>query len=418
MTISIEGCVEEKLNWRYYVTPKYTRARPIYNWFVYPHSFDKLLVDELIVEFGLTKNSLIWDPFLGAGTMALACKENGISAYGSDLLPLSMIVSQAKISDYKVENLKTISSKFNLFPPSSIKDRFADIPIVEKTISKEIREFFSHVLCQVEELDTELHPFFLTAIVSILESASKSVKSGGWLRIDPSKEISITTAQSLFSKRIEQMICDIEQQPEKAKFSENEPQFCLWVGDARFSKPEKEVDAIITSPPYLNRHDYTRVFALELSLIGVTNSQELKDLRYQTLRSHVEAKNQLNDKSIDEMGYQKPAIITQAIDQMKTNGLTDARVPKMIEGYFEDMFLVLKNTYDALADGGKAAFVLGDVRFSGVMIPVTEIICEIGTTVGFTVRKVFIARYRGNSAQQMGNYGRVKSKESVIILGK
>lgn len=417
MTFSIEEFTEERPSWRHYVTPKLTKARPIYNWFVYPHSFDKALIDDLITSLNIQPKTSIWDPFLGAGTLALACKQNGISAYGSDLLPLSLVVTKAKIQDYQSKCLRDLFLGFDYTVPAETKDRFADIPIVEKAIPIEVRIFLSHLLLQIESFDQAVQPFFLTALLSILEKASKSIKSGGWLRIDSSKEVSVDHAQSLFINKVEQMILEVEQQI-PSKFPERRASFCLWGGDARVTQPDRKVDAIITSPPYLNRHDYTRVFALELALIGVTNSQGLKDLRYQTLRSHVEAKSQMSETSITDMGYEKPELIGQAIEQMETNGLADPRVPRMIEGYFEDMFLVLKNSYEALVNTGVAAFVLGDVRFSGVMLPVTELICEIGSQVGFTTSKVYIARYRGNSAQQMGNFGRVKSKESVIILRK
>lgn len=417
MTFSIEEFTEERPSWRHYVTPKLTKARPIYNWFVYPHSFDKALIDDLVTSLDLQPNTIVWDPFLGAGTLALACKQNGISAYGSDLLPLSLVVTKAKIQDYQADGLRDLFSRFDYSVPEETKDRFADIPIVEKAIPKEVRVFLSHLLLQIEHFDQALQPFFLTALLSILEKAGKSIKSGGWLRIDSSKEVSVEHAQSLFINKVEQMILDVEQKI-PCKFPEKRITSCIWGGDARITQPDRKVNAIITSPPYLNRHDYTRVFALELALIGVTNSQGLKDLRYQTLRSHVEAKRQISETLITDMGYTKPALIGQAIEQMETNGLADPRVPRMIEGYFEDMFLVLKNAYEALANTGAAAFVLGDVRFSGVMLPVTELICEIGSQVGFTTSNVYIARYRGNSAQQMGNFGRVKSKESVIVLRK
>lgn len=33
--------------------------------------------------------------------------------------------------------------------------------------------------------------------------------------------------------------------------------------------PERDYDAIMTSPPYCNRYDYTRTYALELALLGI-----------------------------------------------------------------------------------------------------------------------------------------------------
>ena len=46
-------------------------------------------------------------------------------------------------------------------------------------------------------------------------------------------------------------------------------------------------DGLITSPPYCNRYDYTRTYALELAMLGV-NEEELKHLRQSMLSCTVE----------------------------------------------------------------------------------------------------------------------------------
>jgi len=48
-----------------------------------------------------------------------------------------------------------------------------------------------------------------------------------------------------------------------------------------------EYQAIITSPPYCNRYDYTRTYALEHAIIGI-REQELSDLRQKMLSCTVE----------------------------------------------------------------------------------------------------------------------------------
>ena len=90
----------------------------------------------------------------------------------------------------------------------------------------------------------------------------------------------------------------------------------------------------------------------------------------------------------------------------------------MIRGYFEDIYMSLASLYERIGRGGKIAFVLGSVRFSGVMIPVDEIVADIGEQTGLKVDKIIVARYRGNSAQQMAQFGREPARESVILWQK
>ena len=47
------------------------------------------------------------------------------------------------------------------------------------------------------------------------------------------------------------------------------------------------VDFVITSPPYCNRYDYTRTYALELAILGV-DEQKILQLRQEMLSCTVE----------------------------------------------------------------------------------------------------------------------------------
>ena len=62
------------------------------------------------------------------------------------------------------------------------------------------------------------------------------------------------------------------------------------LGDARhLPLDSSSADAILTSPPYPNRHDYSRVFHIGLLLLGTTEDG-VRSLRYESMRSHVEAR--------------------------------------------------------------------------------------------------------------------------------
>jgi len=64
------------------------------------------------------------------------------------------------------------------------------------------------------------------------------------------------------------------------------------------------------------------------------------------------------------------------------------------------------------------AWVVGNAQYYGLPIPVDELTAELGEQVGLTCDKLLTARFRGNSAQQMREYGRRPSRESVVIFRK
>jgi len=63
-------------------------------------------------------------------------------------------------------------------------------------------------------------------------------------------------------------------------------------GNALYGLPKHDnniLDAVITSPPYCNRYDYTRTYALELAYLGITD-EKIKKLRQELLSCTVENK--------------------------------------------------------------------------------------------------------------------------------
>ena len=404
--------IEERPEYGKYVTAKLPRVTPIYRWFSYPHSFSRELVHELLDFFGARPGEWVLDPYVGAGTTLLACREKSIQAFGIDELPLSVFVSNAKSQSYDVQELKSCIDSF--FMVETTSDPFGTIPVVDVAFTPYVRGKINSIYTWTSQLSLSTRNFFILALLSILENISQTAKSGGWLRIIEN-QVDQDQVEVIYKAKVKQMIEELE--------LSNLPNNCgeSWYaiqGDARtIDTYEHPVKYVITSPPYLNRHDYTRVFALEMALHFVKTNADLIAIRSQALRSHVEARPLEN---LMVSGYSQPQSLTSIINKIKeiSSKSDRRRVPKMIEGYFEDMYSCLKALYSGLEDNGKVAFVLGNVRFSGVSIPVDEIVAEIGEQAGFQMNKIIIARYRGNSAQQMKEFGREPSRESIIIWQK
>ena len=84
----------------------------------------------------------------------------------------------------------------------------------------------------------------------------------------------------------------------------------------------QSISGLITSSPYPNRHDYSRVFHIELLLMGSTEP-EITSLRHSSLRSHVEAKRQ---KSYENRlrRYRKPQMLENTLTSLPEG--TDRRI--------------------------------------------------------------------------------------------
>lgn len=391
------------------ISPARDRDTPIYNWHAFKHSYSKELVLKLAKKFNLEKNSWVLDPFCGGGTTLLACKELGINSIGVDILPFSVFLSNVKTRNYDLDTLKNNLKKFDGNKKLKIKNLFLpDIGIMNKAFNNQVRNELLQLKCKINAIrNAKVKDFFMLGLLSILESVSNTTKSGGFLRISK-KNVSAKKAYNKFIARIEGMIKDVEES--KTATTYNNVRVSAKKGDSRRLLIGRKFDAIITSPPYPNRHDYTRIYGLELIFNFIRDNNELKQIRYDTLRSHVEAKKKFTTKK-----YEQPAIIEKIINRVKKAGLNNSQVPEMISGYFEDMFLSLLQMKKCLKNNGQLALVVSNVRFGGINIPVDQILAQIGKQAGLHIDSILTARYRGNSAQQMGKFKRKPSRESIIL---
>jgi hypothetical protein len=185
----------------------------------------------------------------------------------------------------------------------------------------------------------------------------------------------------------------------------------VYLGDTRdlsYIKFRKKPTIIITSPPYANRYDYTRTYSLELCFHFVQNFEELKAIRFGILRSHIESKIQKGETP-------HHPVIKEVIEALGKKKLNNPKIPSMIITYFVDMQKVIKEWFEVLALGAKVAMVVDNVRFEGELIPVDLVLSEMAEEAGFEVKEIIVARYKGNSSQQMKKYGKVPVRESIVV---
>jgi len=400
--------VEDRKDWRWWVTPKPLLGKPIHRWYVFPHSFTSELVHALIDDWGLTPNDHILDPFVGAGTTLLTAKEREIPATGYDLSPLAVLASRVKVADYRLARLRELWSRLRgRVKPAHWNGAAMDYPdLVREALPGKMLGAFDalkRAIMGLEATSAE-RDFFKLALLSTIPSYSRAVATGGWLKwVD--RRRSTSTLLAAFSERVGLMLEDLN------AIQLHSGSWCAYRADAR-SLPDEGANytAVITSPPYPNRHDYTRVFGVEL-MFGFLGWEETRQLRYQSFHSHPEA-HPIRPKANE---YSQPIRLARAVAKIRKKEV-DRRVIEMIQGYFLDLYLVLREIRRVCRTGARVALVVGNAQYRGCPIAVDELTAEVGEQAGLKCEKLLVARYRGNSAQQMGTYGRRPSRESVVLF--
>jgi len=402
--------IEERPEFRRLVTYVPNKKIPVYNWFKFKEGFSRELVFKLLNHFKLEEGSLVLDPFAGCGTTLLACKEYGLPSVGIDILPIAVFAAKVKLREWKdLDEVIRCIDRLMSKPVGSPRCKFPDVRIVNLAFSPQVKKEILFYKEKITSMKSPVKDFLMLGLLSILEEVSYTSKDGQFLRL---VEKPIPRVKDVLRRQLTQMVTDLCQRELAFETSRKKVKSEVFEGDAREPCLPKrywgKVSAVVTSPPYLNRYDYSRTYALELCLLWVGSFEDLRGIRKRLLRSHIESDEsagaRLNVPALDEI-----------LNSLSAKKLNNNRIPIMIKGYFEDMDRAIENLSLYLRDGGRVAMVVGNARFEGELVPTDLILCEIAKRHGFVTEAVWVTRYKGNSSQQMAKYGRVPVRESIIL---
>ncbi len=401
-----------RLDFRRLVTYVPNKKLPVYNWFKFKEGFSRELVFRLLNELAVEPGEIVLDPFAGCGTSLLACKEFNYPAVGMDILPIAAYVASTKLLDWEdldllIAAVDRLMSSQKRKPSTS----FPEVKIVNLAFPKEVQQDILFYKEEVLKFDPPVRDFLMLGLLSILEQVSFTSKDGQFLRL---VERRIPPVKDALRRQLTLMISDLGYQ-QQALFKSGKTKVEVFKGDAReLCLPERywgKVAAVITSPPYLNRYDYSRTYSLELCVLSVETFRDLRNIRHSLLRSHIESRE-----------HQGKRITLPALDEillaLSHKPLNNERIPVMVKGYFEDMNLVIKNLAMYLKPGGSVALVVANAQFEGESVPTDLMLSELAETHGFDTDKIWITRYKGNSSQQMAKFGRRPVRETIVFWRK
>jgi DNA modification methylase len=407
------GALEHRLDWRRLVTYVPNKKLPIYNWFKYKEGFSRELVVRLFRECGLQPGHTVFDPFAGSGTTLLAGKELGIHGIGIDMLPTAVFVARVKLTRWSdIDALLQAAQRLTSAPISEPKSIFPDVRIINLAFNKETQRDLLFFREEIETYDPPIRNFLMLGLLNILEEVSNTSKDGQFLRLVEKK---IPKVRDALRASLTQMLHDLSEMRMFGLWAKTNARTTLLQGDAReMCLPRKyigAISAVITSPPYLNRYDYSRTYALELCLLSVRSHQDMVSVRHSLLRSHVESKE-----------HEGKAVFLPALEEVlrevRAKPLNNERLPIMIQGYFEDMNLVIRNISNYLKPGGRSALVVANAQFNGESVPTDLLLCELAEEHGLSTESIAVTRYKGNSSQQMAIYGRRPVRETILFWRK
>jgi hypothetical protein len=330
----------------------------------------------------LRKKSIVLDPMAGSGTVLRQAIELGHNAIGLDLDPLAVLMSRVwthPVSDSVIQHIYEQVIKQAL----AINPADAKLPWIDE--EKETIDFVRYWFGQAQERDLRCLAYVLYSCDKSIENqderAALDVLKIALSRIIVTKEQCASLARdtshsrphrvttksdySVFLgferslKTVRKRLAEISQKGEAR----------VQIGDARnLNLANQSVDAVLTSPPYLNAIDYMRGHRLSLVWLGY----RLTELR--AIRSSSIGAERGTDKNVDNLQALKSSL--GDLDSLPS------RHRLMIDRYVGDVFLMMSEVARVLKPEGLATFVVGNSCLKGVFIKNAETVATAGCLVG------------------------------------
>ncbi len=443
--------VNSALN-RSLVSYQSNRTRPCYRWFKYKEGFSAALVEYMLDHLQLRHGTLL-DPFAGTGAALLVAREAGFDATGIELMPIGVKVVEARMAadfvdrDRFAEHVEAFDAgKWKVKADDAF--RFPHMMITEGAFSAEterqLNQFRTYL--STAEIDREVRSLLELACLSILESISYTRKDGQYLRWDRRAprdrkgtrfdKGNIPTFREAMQRQLKVMLDDMGSfDPYSGDSSTRQGSVEVIEGSCLGVLPRRLdafVDVVVTSPPYCNRYDYTRTYALELAYLG-TGELQLKDMRQALLSCTVENRSKVESLKRQYADNGNPALIEQALEAFENQGalqevlslldrygrdgqLNNTNVPRMVRNYFLETAVVIFELARVVKPGGWAVMVNDNVQYGGEEVPVDLILSDLASKAGFETEYIWVLpRGKGNSSQQMGVHGRNELRKCVYV---
>ncbi len=404
----------------------------------YKEGFSIGLVESLLEEI---KPDSVLDPFSGIGTTPLIATGSGLKGTGIEIIPVGVCVGNAiahAANGLNQAQFRTAAKALlqHIESPGEVgsEHAFPHVSITESAFPRDTelglakaREFIGTLE------DVGIREMLNLACMSVLESVSYTRKDGQYLRWDQRSGRSlrahmlkgpIPTLKDALKARLSQMEEDLK--PLKLKYGKGHPELitgsCL---EQLKGLPASSYDMVITSPPYANRYDYTRTYALELAWLGY-DREAFSVLRQSMLSATVENKSKtawletaygesnLLKNAVDM--YLQQSAIQEVLGVLKNHAdeLSNPHVVRLLEGYFLELAVIVSELGRVVRPGGTVVMVNDNVQYHGEEVPVDLILSDYAEQSGFDCKYIWaLPRGKGNSSQQMGRFGRRELRKCV-----
>lgn len=409
--------------------------RSFHDWYRFVLSFPPHLVQDYIKDFEIDSKKVLLDPFCGTGTTLVECKLNNIHSQGIEANPFAFFATTVK-TDWDIDPVQFLSrSKIiarevkeilidqgidddQLFKGNIQSLNLIELPSEENKllISGSISPLPLHKILTLlhhlsEYQNDRCYAHYILALANTLVSTASNLNFGPEVGVGKRKEDAPVISSWLAN--IERMAKDIVYHP--VHFGRTKTFFADSRDLDKVLSPES-IDAIITSPPYPNEKDYTRITRLESVILGfIKDRNDLRTFKKGLIRSNT--RNVYTGDDDDKWVEKFPEIqrLGRSIENRrqelsKTSGF-EKQYAKVTKLYFGGMYRHLDSLRPILRPNARLAYVVGDqASYFRIMIHTGKILADIANDLGYEIVRTDLFRTRLATATKE------QLREEVLIL--
>jgi DNA modification methylase len=402
------------------------QSLPRHRWYPIKEGFSAKLVSDSLDELNVKqrKAALAIEPFSGSGTTPVECARLGVECLAFEVNPFLAFVARTKLRQanpvrFRRERGRIMKGlKASPISPLEGVSTFCEGRGKQKWLfNRSVLRAFTGGWNAAAMCNPHHRSFYRLALLRAAMDNCNAYPEGKCLRYKRLKSYACFDRQHVmarFEHYCEMIEEDLETTPFNNCLSRVE---CLDSTRMAGFEKKRRFNFCVTSPPYLNSFDYSDVYRPELFLAGhVADNDQLMRIRLRTVRSHLQAN--WNRPVKESFGSLYSKVIKEL--QARKRDLWNARIPEMVQAYFEDMERLLSALAKRATPNALLKIVVSTSAYGGIVIPVDFILAEIAETAGWLLKDVLVVRRLRSSAQnwkheEAGNKAPVL-RESVVIL--
>ncbi len=340
------------------VTGEHNDSEPFHRWLTLRQAFSPELVRRFLSQARGRRDLPLLDPFAGGGTFVIECARQGVAAHGIEALESLVYVGRAR----GARSLPPLPDLGDCATWAGAADR----------------------------LEEPIHRAALICAVARQHTGEGQLNRNAPPLREAMAEVTAMMAEDLRHP----LPC--------------EP--AIDRGDARQlgGIENGSIGGILTSPPYLSRHDYTRAMRPHEMVYRYWHAgRDLAEKREDQVRAHPKAYARLHRTVM-------PPAVTEACEALVIVG--EPKLAGVVRSYFEDLFAALGECARVLAEGCPCWVVVGGGRLKGVYVPSDLVLAEQAAGCGLVVDRIQVARRLIASGRRLGGLHNVAPRESVLVL--